>query len=266
MFKRLLVALDGSKSSWSACEYAFEFAQKLNLPLVGIHIIDKRLMEESLLEDLAGILGFTFYYGVSSKVKEFLESQADLILEEFLSLGRQKGIKTSSFQTVGIPHKEIVSQADAEDLLFLGKKGKRPVEAFLLGSTADTVVRSSPCPVFLSTEESRDLKRVCVAYDGKEMSKKSMKIALHMREIFGFELYALHVGDESIKDEVFKSADHYESLKGLPEERIVEYCKEKEVDLLIMGAFSKGRFKEFLFGSTTSFVVHHLDIPMLLVK
>jgi len=62
MFKRLLVGLDGSKSSWSACEYAFEFAQKLNLPLVGMHIIDKRLMEESFLEDLAGVLGFSLLY------------------------------------------------------------------------------------------------------------------------------------------------------------------------------------------------------------
>jgi len=266
MFKRLLVGLDGSKSSWSACEYAFEFAQKLNLLLVGMHIIDKRLMEESFLEDLAGVLGFTFYYGVSSKVKEFLESQANLILEEFLSLGRQKGIKASSFQTVGIPYKEMVSQADMEDLLFIGKKGKRPVEGFLLGSTADTVARSSPCPVFLSPEEKRDLKKVCVAYDGKEMSKKGMEIALYIKEIFGFELHALHVGDESMIDEVFKGVDHYENLKGLPEEKIVEYCKEEEMDLLVMGAFSKGRFKEFLFGSVTSFVMHHLDIPMLLVK
>jgi Universal stress protein family. len=38
------------------------------------------------------------------------------------------------------------------------------------------------------------------------------------------------------------------------------------MDLLLMGAFSKGRVKELILGSVTSFVMHHLNIPILLVK
>ncbi|WP_340690794.1 universal stress protein [Hydrogenobacter thermophilus] len=266
MFKRLLVGVDGSKSGWTSCHYAFEFASKLDIPVVGIHIVDERLIEESFLEDLAGVLGFTFYYGASSKVREFLEAQADELLHEFLSLGRQRGLKVSSFQTVGVPYKEIVSQADKEDIIFLGKRGKRPIEGFLLGSNADMVARRSPCAVFLSPEEERSIRKVCVAYDGRQMSKKAMSVAQYLKPLFGFELEAIYVGEDNLSEDISQKVDHYEHLKGFPEEKIVEYCKGNNIDLLIMGAFSKGRFKEFFFGSVTSFVMHHLDIPMLLVK
>ncbi|MEZ0360711.1 MAG: universal stress protein [Hydrogenobacter sp.] len=266
MFKRILVGVDGSKAGWTASSYAFDFAKKMDLPVVGIHIIDERLIEESFLEDLAGVLGFTFYYGVSAKVKEFLETQADTLLHEFLSLGRQEGLKISSFQTVGVPYKEIVSQADKEDVIFIGKRGKKPMEGFLLGSNAEMVARRSPCSLFLSPEEKRSIRRICIAYDGREISKKGLEMAKYLKKFFEFELYAIRVVEEKLEEDIPKDVDSYECLRGLPEEKIVEYCKEKDMDLLIMGAFSKGRFKEFLFGSITSFVLHHLEIPILLVK
>jgi len=53
---------------------------------------------------------------------------------------------------------------------------------------------------------------------------------------------------------------------GLPEERIVSFCREKGIDLLFIGAYGKGRLKEFFLGSVTSFVVHNLTIPMVLTK
>jgi len=264
LFSRILVGLDGSKASWNAVFYAFEFAKRLNIPVVGIHVIDERLIEESFLEDLAGVLGFTYYEGISAKVKEFLENQADVLLEEFLSMGRSMGLKVSSFQTTGVPYREIIAQADREDILFLGKYGKRPVKGFFLGSTSDIVIRRSPCPVFLCSEERREIKKVCVAYDGKPLSERALEIGKFVRELFNGELYAIHVEQEE-KVEA-PNVENYEVLKGFPEEKIVEYCKEKGMDLLLMGAFSKGRLKEFLFGSITSFVIDHLQIPILLVR
>ncbi len=263
MFKRILAGIDGSRAGWTAKNYAFTLAKAFDLPVVGIHVIDVRLLEESFLEDLAGVLGFTYYLGISQKVREFLEKQADVLVEEFLSEGRKKGLKVSSFQTVGVPHEVLVEQADPEDLLIIGRRGKRPIRGLFLSSTADVVSRRSKAPILLVPEEERSLKKLCVAYDGGEMSKKALELGRIISNNFDATLYALYVGETPPQVE---EGIELKVLPGLPEERLVSHCREEDVDMLLMGAYSKGRLKEFFLGSTTTFVLHHLEIPILLVK
>ena len=262
-FKRVIVGIDGSRAGWSAKDYAFEIGLKLSVPVVGVHVIDSRLLEETFLEDLAGVLGFTYYLGISQKVKEFFEEQANALIEEFLQEGRQRGVKVSSFQTIGVPYEELVNQADQEDLLIIGRRGKRPIKGIFLSSTAEVVSRRSRCPVLLVPEQKRNIKTLCLAYDGGELSKKALKLAVELSKIYEARLYALYVGEEDIDlpDEVLLVRE-----QGIPEEKIVQHSQEKEVDMLIMGAYSKGKVRELFLGSVTSFVMHHMDIPLLLVK
>ena len=263
IFKRVIVGIDGSKAGWNAKDYAFDLGSRLSVPVLGVHVIDSRLLEESFLEDLAGVLGFTYYLGISQKVREFFEEQAKALIEEFLIEGRQRGIKVSSFQTIGIPYEELINQADPEDLLVLGRKGRRPVKGSFLSSTADVVSRRSKAPVMLVPEEKRELKKFCVAYDGGDLSRKALNLAKRMAETYKAEVYALHVGKDSL--EVPEGIELIVE-DGIPEERIVLHCQENKVDMLFVGAYSKGRIREFFLGSVTSFVLHHLNIPMLLVK
>lgn len=262
-FKRVVVGIDGSMAGWTAKDYAFEIGGKLSIPVVGVHVIDSRLLEESFLEDLAGVLGFTYYLGISQKLKDFFEEQASLLIEEFLSEGRQRGIRVSSFQTVGIPYEELVNQADPEDLLVIGRRGRRPIRGIMLSSTADVASRRSKAPAMLVPDKKREIKKICVAYDGGILSKKALSIAEGLAKIYKADLHALHVGEE------LPETPHSIELvleKGLPEEKIINHCREKSVDLLLMGAYSKGRIREFFLGSVTSFVMHHIDVPLLLVK
>ncbi|MFN7064956.1 MAG: universal stress protein [Aquificaceae bacterium] len=263
IFNRIVVGLDGSKAGWRAKDYALELGKMLSAPVLGVHIIDSRLLEESFLEDLAGVLGFTYYLGISQRVREFLESQADALIEEFLTEGRQRGIRVSSFQTAGVPYEELINQADPEDLLVIGRRGRRPVRGLFLSSTAEVVSRRSKAALLLVPEEKRDLRRFCVAYDGGELSKRALKLALDLSRICGAQAFALYVGE---KPPIVPEGVELVIEEGLPEEKIVNHCREKEVDLLLIGAYSKGRVRELFLGSVTSFVMHHLDIPMLLVK
>ncbi len=264
-FKRIIVGVDGSKAGWTASKYAFELGRALDIPVIGVYIVDERIIDESFLEDLAGILGFTYYVGISQRVKEFLENQADAVLDEFLTLGRKQGVKVSSFQATGVPYKLLSEQADEEDLIVIGKRGRKPVEGYFLGSTAERVVRLSKCPVLVVSEEYIPIKKVCVAYDGMEMSVKALSLVKELSKLLSWSLCALHVGEEDYSKDVGEGVE-YVNIKGIPEEKIVEYCKEKGVDMLTMGAFSKGRMKELFLGSVTLFVMHHLDIPLLMVK
>ncbi|WP_448583499.1 universal stress protein [Thermocrinis sp.] len=265
MFKRILVGLDGSPTSWNAVDYAFIIGQKFDLPVVGMHVIDERILDEGFLEDLAGVLGFNYYAGISAKLKEFFEEQSSVLLDEFLALGRERGVKVSSYQSVGKPYQIILSQADPEDLIVLGKKSHKPVSGFLLGSTTDIVARRSPCPVLVVSEEKRQIKKLCVGYDNSILAKKALDLAKEFARAFEGKIYVVHVGEEDFSSELGNEVQ-YINIHGIPEEKLVEYCRRENMDLLFMGAFSKGRVKELFLGSVTSFVMHHLNIPIFLVK
>jgi len=80
MFNRIIVGVDGSPASITASRMALRIGNFLDIPVVGVYVIDDRLLEESFLADLAGVLGLTYYEGVSAKVLEFLEKQGNTVL------------------------------------------------------------------------------------------------------------------------------------------------------------------------------------------
>ncbi len=274
MFKRIIVGVDGSPSSLKASEYALKLGNFYDVPVVGIYVIDARLLEESFLADLAGVLGFTYYEGISARVKEFLEKQGDVVLSEFSALGRSMGAKVSVVQTTGVPYREIASQADPEDLIVLGRHGKKPIRGVLIGSNAEKTVRHARCPVFLVPEGERNLQKALVAYDGSENAKLALRMCKSFRDVFGYRIDVLFVEEEEgqaldVKpeiDSILGSGYDFHFTTGFPEERIVEFVREKDTDILFLGAYGKGRVKELFLGSVTSFVLHHLDIPMVLTK
>ncbi|AAC07103.1 universal stress protein [Aquifex aeolicus] len=273
-FNRIIVGIDGSPASLIATRHAFKIGKHFDIPVIGMYVIDERLMDESFLLDLSSILGFTFYPGISARVKEFLEEQGDLILKTFAEEGRKEGVKVSIVQVQGIPWQEIVKEADKEDLILIGKKGKKLIKGVLVSSNAENVARNAPCPVFMFPEEDREIKKVCVAYDGKENSKRALEISRALKEPYGYEIYVLSVvenleeakkREEEVK-EVLGEEHHFYGIKGIPEEVIVSFCREKEMDALFMGAYGKGPVREFFLGSVTTYVMHNLDLPLLLVR
>ena len=281
MIKRLIVGFDGSPSAFAAANYAFDLGAKLDIPVIGIYVIDKRLLDETLLEDLAGILGFTFYLGISQKVKEALEKKADVLFQEFAELGRQKGAKVSLVQVEGIPYEEIAREADEDDLIFVGYKGAHLVKGILIGSTAERVIRRAPCPVFVARENYKPIQRIGIAFDGSPVSEKALKVGAELAKGYAAKLEVIFVEPsegfpEELIDKLKRDADRilggenadytFTLLKGFPEEELVEYQANGNVDLLVMGAFGTRPLKEILLGSVAYFVMHNAEGPVVFVK
>ena len=70
---------------------------------------------------------------------------------------------------MGVVANQICERAKAADLVMIGHRGVH--ERFstgLLGSTAESVARKSPRPLFVSPKRLREIKRLALAYDGSE--------------------------------------------------------------------------------------------------
>ncbi len=59
---------------------------------------------------------------------------------------------------------------------------------------------------------------------------------------------------------------HSEVVEGHPAEKIIEYAKEKNVDLIIMGTHGRRGLDRIIFGSVADYVVKYSPIPVLTVN
>jgi len=281
MIKRLIVGYDGSKASQAAALYAFDLAKKTDLPVVGVFVIDERLLKVAFLEDLASLLGLMPYADLTDRVREALEKKADALLSDFAALARSAGVRASLVQLRGVPHRELANFADEEDLLFVGARGLKEEDYPFAGPTAERVVRRARCPVFVSPEEHRPITRVGAAFDGSPVSKRALELAAWIAKVLNASLEVIFVepkGDypgelvDNLKNEAEALLQRegieftFTLLRGLPEEKLVEYQEHGNVDLLVMGAFGTRPLKELLLGSVAYYVLHHAKGPVIFAK
>ena len=278
MIKNILVPLDGSEHSRAALEYAQWLADKFDGALFGQHVIDTISIEGTFFHDVSGSLGFEPYLDFSTKMREILEERGKVILEAFAESCQKKGIRYQTFLDVGLIANEICGRAKVADLVIVGHRGiNEEFSTGLLGSTAETITRKSPRPVFVSTRKFKLVERALLAYDGSQRASSAMELAAEFCARLSLPLTVLTIGKE---DKIIESIQHqakaylssyavetrYESARGYPEQKIIEYLGTFGHDLLFIGAYGHRRIIEMVLGSTTEYVMRNASCPVFMTR
>jgi len=200
---------------------------------------------------------------------------------------------------------EIMQRAQTErvDFIVMGSR-RRPHRAALLGSTAESVCRSAPCPVLVMHNDERefvgnelrvDLKRVLVAYDFSDYSELALKYGLSVAQEHQAELHLLHVlpprsvNDPEIAWDPTKGESAYHTAarrlqrvvpsevhlwcdvktavsEGHPYREILDYAEREDIDLISVGAHGAGFGMRALFGSNVDRVLRQAPCPVLVAR
>ena len=194
----------------------------------------------------------------------------------------------------------IVQQALVENAdLIVMRSRRRPHRAALLGSTAESVCRSAPCPVIVmhndEQEPAANIERVLVAYDFSDYSELALKYALSIAQEHQAELHLLHVlpprslsgpeiawypvGGESayhaaarrlqrvVPEEVHLWCNVKTAVsEGHPYREILNYAEKNEIDLISVGAHGAGFGMRALFGSNVDRVLRQSPCPVLVAR
>ncbi|MFQ5849202.1 MAG: universal stress protein [Candidatus Binatia bacterium] len=278
MIKNILVPIDGSDHASTALEYGLWLAEKFNGALFGQHVIDTVSIEGTFFHDISGSLGFEPYLDFSTKMREVLEERGKTMLEEFSQRCREKGIRHETFLDMGIIPNEICERSRVSDLVVLGHRGLNEESSTgLLGSTADSVTRRCPRPVFVSTKRFKVIEHPLLAYDGSQRASSAMESAAEFCSQLGLPLTVLYVPkEERMGERVLQEARsylgsygleaRYEIGKGYPEQKIVDYLLNFNYDLLFIGAYGHRRIIELVLGSTTEYVLRKSPCPVYLKR
>ena len=104
---------------------------------------------------------------------------------------------------------------------------------------------------FMSKEEMGML-RVSISAMKTEFEKTALRAKKEMREV----IENLHAEDIHVE---------YIIREGKPSQIICEEAERVEADLIIMGVSDKNIISNYIFRSTASFVIEHVEIPVLVV-
>jgi nucleotide-binding universal stress UspA family protein len=144
-FKRILCAVDFSDCSIAALRYAAALADQAGADLAALYVIEWAPVG---YDPLAGpATDFAGYRMAAETVgRERLHKAVAGCTRE----------DTEEIVGSGRPHHEILRIAAERqtDLIVLGIHGKNPLDRMLFGSTAEPVLRRSPCPVLTVRSEA----------------------------------------------------------------------------------------------------------------
>ena len=138
-FDKILFANDFSENSEHAFDYAITLAKQFNARLIIIHVINEPV----------DLRGFYVPHISFEKLEKEIEEGAEKMMQKFC---RTRAKDFTGYETAivaGIPYEEILRKANDEQvsLIVLGTQGRKGIDHFLFGSTAERVVRNAKCPV-----------------------------------------------------------------------------------------------------------------------
>lgn len=186
------------------------------------------------------------------------------------------------------------------DLIVMGTHGRTGVERLLIGSVAESVVRTAPCPVFTvrTDDEVRPahaVRRILVPVDFSDEAHVAVQHAKELAMTYGARIDLLHVVEEVIypstygiepvelpTGEVIENVENalakmareeigiehavVEARMGYAPTEILSYARETETDLIVIATHGRTGLDRLLMGSVAERVVRQASGPVFVVK
>ncbi len=302
---RILFPTDMSPEADQALGYALALARAYDATLVVCYCATSaEVVGEKSYMGGATIRGAEISYALSrGRVKELFEGSLLKFLDPiaFVNLNWEALVIEG-----GDAGEAIVQTASEQNIdLIVMRSRRRPHRAAVLGSTAESVCRTAPCPVLVTHTDEREwvtptagqatLKRILVAYDFSDYSEVALNYALSLAQEHQAELHLLHVLPRGRVTEpeiawypVAKDTAYHQAAKrlqraipeetylwcqikhavaeGQPYREILNYADQHSIDLISLGAHGAGFGMRTLFGSNVDRVLRQAQCPVLVAR
>jgi nucleotide-binding universal stress UspA family protein len=149
IFRKIMIATDGSELVKRAVDVAIEIAKLSEAKMYAVHVI--ALEGNSIIHSRDEEL--------KKALREQLTTEGKKATDYVENIGRTANVEVESIILEGNPANEILDFAERNDvdLIVMGTHGKTGFERFLIGSVSENVVRHSERAVLVVRGESADL-------------------------------------------------------------------------------------------------------------
>ena len=146
--ENILLPTDGSKYSIKAAKYAAEIAKKHGSKVTLLHVLELNLPNADYpieFDDLKSVW-------IAIEDENEIKKRGVKVMNDTKTIFDKADVSVhTEYYSFGKVHQIIVETAKKEnvDLIIMGHQGLGGVKHLVLGSVAEEVCRSAPCPVLI---------------------------------------------------------------------------------------------------------------------
>ena len=282
-FENILFATDFSAAAAHAVPFVKNIARHFQSDLVALHVkppvVNPMTQPTTWQADI-----------VAARV--FDKKHRDELLDTFAGINTEVMIEEGEIQSC---LQSAIEKHDT-DLVIIATRGRTGVAKVLLGSVAEEIFRTLPCPVLTvgphSDPAKANIREILLATDFGSESQSAAAYAVSLAQEYQARLTLLHVVPERKPGELVSWFDVQESSKQLlrklvpaeaeawcrpeylvergdPAERILDLANLRAVDLIVLGAQPEKGIPgaaTHLPIATAHKVVAHANCPVLTVR
>ncbi|MGD2218096.1 MAG: universal stress protein [Gemmatimonadales bacterium] len=269
--QRVLAATDASEHGLSAVVTGAACARRSDASLDVVSVLETRLLP----------------FGI--KATEYHERFGEQLHRKVVVQAEEAGVGDATVHLRSGLAAALISRVAEElsaDLVVVGAHPRPAMARFLVGSTAERVIRLARTPVLVATEGRREsFGRILVAVDLSRQSRRVLEITTTLAQVDQAEVRALYVQDRltpmlleaalfdeheqrheartqfelilseiSLPPELMMSREIREGHAG---HEILHEAQAWKADLIVLGTHGFGFFNKLLLGSTSTHVLRH---------
>ncbi len=290
MFRKLLVALDGSDVAQAILPFASQLATGLDVPVVLFSAVQGGTQTEEAYGDL--------YKQDAEAARARLEDLSEELAAQ--------GVDTQIHLSTGAPEEEIIAASSETgcDLIAMSTHGRNLFARGILGSVTSKVIHGASIPVLTITPEKADLYRdhqikltkIMVPLDGSPLSEtalpyaEDLALALSLTisltrvvtppAVFWMDSYPESLGES--EEAMRQEADSYldcvaqrlrsrglevdtKVLTGHPAAMLINHVDNTPHDIIAMATHARTGVSRWVLGSVTDALVRGSGDPVLIV-
>jgi nucleotide-binding universal stress UspA family protein len=266
MIKDILVHADGTKAGAQRIAYALDLARRHHAVLNGLHVTPDPDVPPTYKPSMIGI--------VAVEQERRLAEDAKLAERNFAAAVSKRRIRNRWTSLKGAMAAQIREAARTADIVILGQYEWEGAPERHPLSLAEAVAIDCGRPVLAipaGFTETR-IRRALVAWDGGREATRALHDAFPLLDGTRVELVvAAEKSDENSLRALSEHLHHHHIVTegdihicGQPAAaRLMERLQQKQFDLLVMGAYGRPAWLEFLFGGVTQTALLHSTVPVL---
>lgn len=283
VFMKIVIGVDGSKYGRWATGWAARLPVAKPVRVTAVHAVDLTYLRAPFMFQPAKIGNEPF---LRAEVRR-IENLSKRILRETRAMLSSLRLSGKVICQKGAAAATIVKHARAGELIVIGSRGLDALDRFLLGSMSTQVVLHAPCSVLIVKEPPRPVHRMVVAVDGSRASETAVRFVcqdlLPQWQLRNTEIVLVHAmpllkypevkeaGKRLFKryaDKLVKAGFTVTEAPrlGRPADEIIAVAKQKQADLIVMGAKGLGAVGRFFLGSVSIKVAQHSTCSVLVVR
>ena len=282
--QHVLACIDGSAVTESVCGYAAWYAERLNMPVALLNVIE---VPASTRRDLSGSIGVDSRQILLQELSQLDEHRAKIansysnaLVEDAKShIKSNFNVEVEVYQRRSKLLPSIEHFKSKNRAIIMGRRGEDHKNSRLnIGSQIETVARASSVPILICSEAFTIPVSYMIAFDASKTSIRAIELVAKSQVLKGMSGHIVMIGnnDDSSKNHLaaaaaklmdagFMVTSHHlpqtDAVNGL-----LTFQVEHNIDIMIIGAYGRSKWQQLFLGSTTTEIIASTSSPVILVR